>query len=59
MKIGTYTVRCDLCDLEIPCPVSVSPFNREVGSISLSVNVDVSLYEAHLETHEGDEVFDD
>lgn len=60
LEIGTFGVQCRFCDLVIPCPVTVSPqAGHHATSISLSANVDVSHYEAHLEAHEGEDLFDE
>lgn len=52
-QIGTFGVQCPFCNLVIPCAVTVSPLmEHKPGSISLSSDVDVRIYEAHLRAHE-------
>lgn len=61
IQIGTFELNCPICDLLIPVPLVVNPApitREDPHSVSLSANMDVSLYEVHLESHEGEEVFD-
>lgn len=62
MDIGTFDVDCPICGIQIPVRLVMSPApitREEPKSISLSASADVSLFELHMETHEGNEAFDD
>lgn len=60
LPVGMFCLECPLCGVPIEFPVTMSPQVRHhPTSMSLSSRVDVTRYEEHMESHEGEEVFDD